>query len=178
MRVKYLVPMIIFVMLTGFFLAGLHKGDPTVVPSPLIGKPVPAFALPQLNDGNATLTEQDLKGEVVLLNVWGSYCIHCRQEHPLFLELAKQKVVDIYGLNYADVRLDAMNWLKQLGDPYVKSAFDEDRRVSIDFGVYGVPETYVIDKDGIIRYKKVGAISEELLAETILPMIEDLKKQQ
>ncbi|MBF8269434.1 MAG: thiol:disulfide interchange protein [Gammaproteobacteria bacterium] len=175
--IKYLVPMIIFVMLTGLFLSGLHKGDPTVVPSPLIGKPVPAFVLPRLDDVQANLTDQDLKGKVVLLNVWGSYCIPCRQEHPLFMELAKQKVVAIYGLNYADVRTDALDWLKQLGNPFVMSAFDEERRVSIDFGVYGVPETYVIDKDGIIRYKKVGVISEELLAETILPLIEELKKQ-
>ena len=172
--IKYLLPMIIFALLTALFLSGLRK-DPTVVPSPLIGKPVPAFTLPQLNDAGATLTDQDLKGGVVLLNVWGSYCIPCRQEHPLFLELAKDNVVDIYGLNYADVRTDALNWLKELGNPYVKSAFDEDRRVSIDFGVYGVPETYVIDKNGIIRYKKVGVISEELLDKTILPMIKELK---
>ena len=174
--IKYLLPMIFFVLLTVLFLSGLHK-DPTVVPSPLIGKPVPFFVLPQLDDVHANLTNQDLQGEVVLLNVWGSYCIPCRQEHPLFMELAKQKVVNIYGLNYADVRVDALNWLKSLGNPFKKIAFDEDRRVSIDFGVYGVPETYVIDKNGIIRYKKVGAISKELLDETILPMIADLKTQ-
>lgn len=174
--IKYLAPVIIFALLTGLLLAGLGK-DPTVVPSPLIGKPVPAFTLPQLNDAGATLTDQDLKGKVTLLNVWGSYCIPCRQEHPLLMELAKHKVVDIYGLNYADERDAAIAWLQDLGDPYVKSAFDEDRRVSIDFGVYGVPETYVIDRDGVIRYKKVGAISKELLDETLLPMITELNKR-
>jgi cytochrome c biogenesis protein CcmG/thiol:disulfide interchange protein DsbE len=173
---KYMVPIVVFVLLMALFMAGLRK-DPTVVPSPLIGKPVPAFALPQLNDASVTLTQEDLKGKVTLLNVWGSYCIPCRQEHPLFMELAKQKVVDIYGLNYADERDAAIAWLQDLGDPYVKSAFDEDRRVSIDFGVYGVPETYVIDRDGVIRYKKVGAISKELLDETLLPMIAELNKR-
>jgi cytochrome c biogenesis protein CcmG/thiol:disulfide interchange protein DsbE len=175
--IKYLLPVIFFVLLTALFITGLGK-DPTVVPSPLIGKPVPAFELPQLADAGASLSDRDLKGKVVLLNVWGSYCIPCRQEHPLFMELAQQQVVDIYGLNYADVRPEALSWLKNLGDPYTRIAFDEDRRVSIDFGVYGVPETYVIDKDGIIRYKKVGAISKELLDDTILPLIAELKQEK
>jgi len=175
--IKYLLPMIVFVLLTALFVSGLHK-DPSVVPSPLIGKPVPAFTLPQLDNDHASLTEQDLKGDVVLLNVWGSYCIPCRQEHPLLLELAKNNAVKIYGLDYADDRADARNWLKNFGNPFNKVAFDENRRVSIDFGVYGVPETYVIDRQGIIRYKKVGAISEDLLKSTILPLVQELKSDQ
>lgn len=174
--IKYILPVTIFVLLTLLFVSGLHK-DPSLVPSPLIGKPVPAFALPQLVDAKQILTNNDLKGNVVLLNVWGSYCIPCRQEHPLFMELSKGNVVDIYGLDYGDDRTEAINYLKTFGNPYKKVAFDTDSRVAIDFGVYGVPETYVIDKDGIIRYKKVGAISRELLDSTILPMVKDLKKQ-
>jgi len=174
--IKYTIPILVFVLLTILFVSGLKK-DPSLVPSPLIGKPVPMFVLPQLEDGHKTLTNNDLKGEVVLLNVWGSYCIPCRQEHPLFMELSKGNLVDIYGLDYGDDRTEAINYLKTFGNPFKKVAFDEDSRVAIDFGVYGVPETYVIDKDGIIRYKKVGAISRELLDSTIVPMINDLKKQ-
>lgn len=175
--IKYILPITVFVLLTLLFMSGLKK-DPSLVPSPLIGKPVPAFVLPQLQDAKQTLTNNDLKGEVVLLNVWGSYCIPCRQEHPLFMELSRSKLVDIYGLNYADDRDNAIDWLKTLGNPFKKVAFDADSRVAIDFGVYGVPETYVIDKDGIIRYKKVGAISRDLLDSTIIPMIKDLKSSE
>ena len=174
--IKYVIPIVIFILLTILFLVGLNK-DPQLVPSPLIDKPVPAFQLPQLDDLQKTLTQDDLKGEVVLLNVWGSYCIPCRQEHPLFMELKKKNLVGIYGLNYADDRSEAIRWLHEFGDPFVKSAFDPDSRVSIDFGVYGVPETYVIDRQGIIRYKKVGAINDQLLQDTILPMIAELKKK-
>ena len=174
--IKYVLPMLVFVLLTLLFVSGLHK-DPSLVPSPLIGKPVPAFVLPQLADGSKTLTNNDLKGSVVLLNVWGSYCIPCREEHPLFMELHRHKVVDVYGLNYADDRANAIKYLETYGNPFKKVAFDKDSKVAIDFGVYGVPETYVIDQKGIIRYKKVGAISQKLLDSTILPMIEKLKRQ-
>ena len=174
--IKYTIPILVFVLLAALFVSGLKK-DPSLVPSPLIGKPVPNFVLPQLTDDKQTLTNNDLKGEVILLNVWGSYCIPCRQEHPLFMELSRSKLVDIYGLNYADERQSAIDYLKSFGNPFKKVAFDKDSRVAIDFGVYGVPETYVIDKGGIIRYKKVGAISKELLDSTIIPMIRELKKQ-
>ena len=171
--IKYILPVLVFALLVTVFYVGLHK-DPSIVPSPLIGKPVPAFSLPRLSDPDITLTDQDLKGEVVLLNVWGSYCIPCRQEHPLLMELTRNNVVDVYGLNYADERDAALKWLETFGDPFLLSAFDEDRRVSIDFGVYGVPETYVIDAQGIIRFKHVGAISQALLDDTILPMVRQL----
>lgn len=174
--IKYVLPITVFALLTLLFVSGLHK-DPSLVPSPLIGKPVPDFVLPQLTDSTKTLTNNDLKGNVVLLNVWGSYCIPCRQEHPLFMELSRSKLVDIYGLSYADERQNAIDYLKSFGNPYKKVAFDKDSRVAIDFGVYGVPETYIIDKHGIIRYKKVGAISRDLLDSTIIPMIKDLEKQ-
>ena len=172
--IKYILPVLVFALLVTVFYIGLHK-DPSIVPSPLIGKPVPAFSLPRLSDPDITLTDQDLKGEVVLLNVWGSYCIPCRQEHPLLMELTRNNVVDVYGLNYADERDAALKWLETFGDPFLLSAFDEDRRVSIDFGVYGVPETYVIDADGIIRFKHIGAINQGMLDDTILPLIEQLK---
>lgn len=174
--IKYGLPLLVFVLLTVLFVSGLHK-DPSLVPSPLIGKPVPEFVLPQLADNSKTLTNNDLKGGVVLLNVWGSYCIPCREEQPLLMELHRNKVVDIYGLSYADNRANAIKYLQTYGNPFKKVAFDKDSKVAIDFGVYGVPETYIIDQNGIIRYKKVGAISRKLLDSTILPMIKQLKKQ-
>ena len=173
--IKYVLPILVFLSLTWLFIKGLQK-DPSLVPSPLIGKPVPTFVLPQLVDSTQTLTNKDLKGGVVLLNVWGSYCIPCREEQPLLMELHRNKVVDIYGLSYADDRANAIKYLQTYGNPFKKVAFDKDSRVAIDFGVYGVPETYIIDQKGIIRYKKVGAISRKLLDSTILPMINKLKK--
>lgn len=172
---RFLVPLGIFAALVAFLWVGLGK-DPSLVPSPLIGKPAPAFRVAQLHDANSQIGNADMLGKVWLLNVWASWCASCRQEHPLFMELARARLVPIYGLNYKDKREDGVNWLSQLGDPYVVSAFDVDGRVGIDYGVYGVPETYVIDRQGIIRYKHVGPVTMEALQAKILPLVKELEK--
>ena len=172
---RFLVPLGIFAALVAFLWVGLGK-DPSLVPSPLIGKPAPAFRVAQLHDANSQIGSADMLGKVWLLNVWASWCASCRHEHPLFMELARARLVPIYGLNYKDKREDGVNWLSQLGDPYVVSAFDVDGRVGIDYGVYGVPETYVIDRQGIIRYKHVGPVTMEAMETKILPLVKELEK--
>lgn len=171
---RFLVPLGMFAALVAFLWVGLGK-DPSLVPSPLIGKPAPAFRVAQLHDANSQIGNADMLGKVWLLNVWASWCASCRHEHPLFMELARARLVPIYGLNYKDKREDGVNWLSQLGDPYVVSAFDLDGRVGIDYGVYGVPETYVIDRQGIIRYKHVGPVTMEALQTKILPLVKELE---
>ena len=149
--------------------------NPREVPSPLIGKPAPDFMLPQVQDETQQIGRRDLLGKVSLLNVWASWCVACREEHPILVELARNGVVDVYGLNYKDTRQDAVRWLEQFGNPYLASAFDQKGDVGIDYGVYGVPETYVIDRQGIIRYKLVGPVTEEKLFEEILPLVKELQ---
>src|SRR5215831_15343713 len=151
MNRRLLIPLVVFVVLAGFLFVGLWR-DPREVPSPLVGKPAPSFSLAQLHVPEKMLGAADMRGKVWLLNVWASWCVSCREEHPLLIEYAQSGVVPIYGLNYKDKREDAISWLSELGDPYVLSAFDEDGRVGIDYGVYGAPETYLIDRDGIIRF--------------------------
>jgi len=148
--------------------------DPHQVPSPLIDKPAPAFRLTQVADPDKTLSRDQLLGRVWLLNVWASWCVSCKEEHPVLVEFAKTGVVPIYGLDYKDTRDEALKWLDRLGNPYTASLFDPDGRVGIDYGVYGVPETYVIDKSGTIRYKQIGAITPEILREKIVPLIRKL----
>lgn len=172
---RYLFPLAGFIALVALLGLGLRY-DPHLVPSPLIDKPAPAFSLPQLHEPGAMFSNADLKGQVALLNVWASWCVSCRHEHPLLLDLAKSGRVPIYGLDYKDERGAAMNWLNELGNPYRRSAFDEDGRVGIDFGVYGVPETFVVDRNGVIRYKHVGPLNDEVLTRTILPLVEKLEK--
>lgn len=168
------VPLGIFVLLLGFLTVGLTL-KPSEVPSPLIDKPAPAFSLSQLHDPQQTLAAAELKGKVWLLNVWASWCVSCRYEHPLLVELARQNVVPIYGLNYKDRREDAIGWLRNFGNPYVASLHDFDGRVGMDYGVYGVPETYVIDAEGIIRYKQIGPVTQDVLQQTILPLVRELQ---
>ncbi|MBZ0145900.1 MAG: DsbE family thiol:disulfide interchange protein [Rhodocyclaceae bacterium] len=172
---KFLLPLGIFIVLVAFLAIGLNL-NPREVPSPLIGKPAPAFTLPQLHQPEATFAPKDLQGRVWLLNVWASWCVSCRQEHPILVDLAKRNIVPIYGLNYKDPREDALRWLKQFGDPYVLSIADVEGRVGIDYGVYGVPETYVIDKAGVIRFKQIGPVTQDVLEKTILPLIRELQK--
>lgn len=173
--IRYLIPLAIFLSLVVLFRIGLNY-DPHRVPSPLIDKPAPEFSLPNLKDGSATVSLSDLKGQTVLLNVWASWCVQCRVEHPLLMEFARKSKVPVYGLNYKDTREDAMNWLARHGDPYRHSAFDESGRVGIDFGVYGVPETFVVDRNGIIRYKHIGPLSREAMQEIILPLLHRLNQ--
>lgn len=173
---RFLIPFILFIVMVAFLAAGLNL-DPHEVPSPFIGKPAPAFNLPQLQDSRKTFANADLKGKVSLLNVWASWCVSCRQEHPLLLALSKQNILPIYGLNYKDEREAGLDWLKRLGNPYAVSAFDADGKVGIEWGVYGVPETFVIDKQGIIRLKHTGPITEEAWQKILLPLIITLQKE-
>ena len=170
---KFALPLAIFVALVAFFAVGLTR-DPREVPSPFIGKPAPAFTLTQLHDEKVAFTPADMKGKVWLLNVWASWCVSCRVEHPLLVQMARGKVVPIVGLNYKDKRDDGLRWLAKFGNPYVLSAYDDEGRVGIDYGVYGVPETFVIDKQGVIRYKQIGPVTPEALEKTILPLIRKL----
>ena len=171
---RYLVPLAIFIALVGFFAIGLVR-DPREVPSPFIGKPAPAFRLETLHQPEKVFTPDDMKGKVWLLNVWASWCVSCRVEHPILVEMARNKVVPIVGLNYKDKREDGTRWLARFGDPYALSAWDIDGRVGIDYGVYGAPETFVIDKQGVIRYKQIGPITRETLDKVLLPLIRKLE---
>ncbi|HWH38379.1 MAG TPA: DsbE family thiol:disulfide interchange protein [Usitatibacter sp.] len=171
---KFIIPLVVFAGLVAFFAVGLTR-DPREVPSPFIGKAAPEFKLQQLHDAQATFSPEDMRGKVWLLNVWASWCVSCRVEHPLLVEMSKQHVVPIVGLNYKDKRDDGKQWLAKLGNPYAVSAFDVDGLVGIDYGVYGVPETFVIDRQGVIRYKQIGPITPEALEKTILPLVKKLE---
>ena len=170
---KYIIPLIIFVSL-GLLLAYGLKLDPRRIPSPLIGKPLPAFSLTTVADPARKVSRDDLHGRVYLLSVWASWCVACREEHPLLNELTSRKAVTIIGLNYKDQREDALRWLGALGNPYEVSLSDQDGRLGIDLGVYGVPETFLIDKQGVIRYKQIGPMTPEAFETTILPLVRKL----
>lgn len=172
---RFVIPLVLFAVLVVFLAIGLGR-DPHEVPSPLINKPAPAFQLSQLKDSTKTFSADEMKGKVWLLNVWASWCFSCREEHPLLLQVARSGAVPIYGLNSKDKREDALAWLAELGDPYVLSASDLDGRVGIDYGVYGAPETYLIDRDGIIRFKQVGPITPDIWEQKILPLAKELNK--
>lgn len=173
---KYLTPLFLFIILAVFLAIGL-KLNPKEIPSPLIDRPVPDFALPLLHIPEKKLGRANLKGRVWLLNVWASWCVSCRAEHPLLNQLAKQKTVTIIGLNYKDEPENAKRWLKMLGNPYNASVMDQDGRIGIDFGVYGVPETFVIDKKGIIRHKHTGPLTKDDISGSLLPMIQELQNE-
>ena len=172
-NLKRFLPLIIFLVLVAFLGIGLTL-NPREVPSPLINKPVPQFKLPVLGAPDKLLGTQDLLGRVWMLNVWASWCVACRVEHPILVELAKTKQVPIYGLNYKDKSPAAVAWLGNFGNPYTTSMVDSDGLVGIDLGVYGVPETFVIDKQGVIRLKHIGPVSPEALKDTILPLVKKL----
>ncbi|MFM9927290.1 DsbE family thiol:disulfide interchange protein [Variovorax sp. H27-G14] len=160
-------------VLVAFMAAGLTR-NPREVPSPLIGKAAPAFTLPVLDQPGRTLSVQDMRGKVWLLNVWASWCVACRLEHPVVLDAARTGAVPIYGLNYKDAPADAQRWLARFGNPYALSLSDRDGLVGIDFGVYGVPETFVIDKQGVIRHKVIGPLTPETLRDTVMPLVRKL----
>lgn len=172
---RFLLPLGLFIALVVFLGIGLGL-NPREVPSPFIGKPAPAFKLTQLHEPGKTISPQDMVGQVWLLNVWASWCVSCRVEHPVLMDLARQGVVPILGLNYKDKREAGTGWLRQFGNPYAVSAFDADGRVGIDYGVYGVPETFVIDKLGVIRMKHIGPVSTEDINNKILPLIKELNR--
>lgn len=171
---RYILPFLIFMVLAVFLYIGLGL-DPHEVPSPLINKPAPAFSLPQLHDPSKQFSPQDMKGQVWLLNFWASWCVACKTEHPVFMALARQNIVPVYSVDYKDKRENGQDWLRDGGDPYVMSVSDMDGRIGIDYGVYGVPETYVIDKQGIIRYKQIGPVTQQNLREKILPLVAELQ---
>jgi cytochrome c biogenesis protein CcmG/thiol:disulfide interchange protein DsbE len=175
--VRYLLPLALFLAMAALLYRGLGI-DPHLVPSPLIGKSAPQFSLTQLEDPAATLSNADLKGQVSLLNVWATWCVSCRAEHQVLMQLAKSGDVAIYGLNYKDERPAALRWLQQFGDPYRANAFDADGRVGIDWGVYGTPETFVIDKQGVIRHKHTGPLTWEIVQQEILPLVQQLQAEQ
>ena len=190
---KVYIPLGIFLVLVAFLAIGL-KRNPQEIPSPLLGKPAPLFSLSTLNPGGAKFGPQDMKGKVWMLNVWATWCVACRDEHPLLVAFSKANQLPIVGLNYKEVQAQdapagrqltpeeklriarerSAVWLQRLGDPYAISVFDLDGRVGIDYGVYGVPETYIIDKEGVIRFKQVGAVTLETLQSQILPLLQKL----
>ena len=170
---KFGIPLAVFLALMGFFLVGLYR-DPREVPSPLIDKPAPAFRVAQLHQPDHQFDPQEMHGKVWLLNVWASWCVSCRVEHPLLVDMSRKRLVPIVGLDYKDTREEGLRWLDRHGNPYQVSAFDADGKVGIDYGVYGVPETFVIDKQGVIRYKQIGPITQEALDKTILPLVRKL----
>ena len=174
--IKFFLPVFLFLVLCGFLFIGLYK-DPSEVPSPLIGKAVPEFSLPKLLDSSSQFTQRELFGKVSLLNVWGTWCFACKQEHPVLLELAKKNVAPIYGLNYKDDTAQAKMYLRDFGNPFVANAADEQGRVAKDWGVYGAPETFVIDRKGIIRHKHIGPLTLQDLESKILPLIQQLKDE-
>jgi cytochrome c biogenesis protein CcmG/thiol:disulfide interchange protein DsbE len=172
---KALIPLGLFIVLVVFLAIGLTR-DPSEVPSPLIGKAAPAFAAPRLHAPDQQFAAKDMLGKVWLLNVWASWCVACRQEHPVLMEFAKTKALPIIGLDYKDQASDGLKWLARFGDPYDLSVTDRDGRIGINFGVYGVPETFLIDKAGMIRYKHIGPVTEEALRDKILPLVRELQQ--
>lgn len=173
-RVLLFLPLVIALVLGVVLFAGIGK-DTTTLESALIGKPVPAFSLQDLHDAGLEHSNEVLRGKVQLLNVWGTWCPACRDEHPDLLRLAKEKGVSIVGLNYKDNREDAQGWLNRLGDPYSTSLYDPKGTLGFDLGVYGAPETFVIDADGVVRYRHVGVVNQRVWEETLLPVINEAK---
>ena len=172
--IRFAIPLVIFALMVGLLWRGLFL-DPKKVPSPLIDKPAPAFSLSMLETPSKQLSTVDMTGQVWVLNVWASWCVSCRAEHEVITALANKNLVTVVGLNYKDEPDDASRWLQQFGNPYAVSVIDRDGRVGIDWGVYGVPETFVIGADGLIRYKHIGPVTHESLQQKILPVIRELK---
>jgi cytochrome c biogenesis protein CcmG/thiol:disulfide interchange protein DsbE len=173
--IRRLLPLIVFLLLGGLLYAGIRLAgtrDPNEIPSPLIGKPVPSFALPLLHEPQRTVTDKDLLGQPYVLNVWASWCPSCRIEHPFVDALAKAGKIRVLGFNYKDDGEDALRWLGQFGNPYEFSLADRDGRVAIDFGVSAAPETFVVDAQGIVRFKQTGPLTPEVIATKILPLAE------
>jgi cytochrome c biogenesis protein CcmG, thiol:disulfide interchange protein DsbE len=172
---KKLIPLGIFVVLVVFLAIGLTR-DPHEIPSPLIGKAAPMFNAPLLQTPEQQFSAKDMLGQVWLLNTWASWCVACRQEHPILMEFAKTKTLPIVGLDYKDQNPEGLKWLARFGNPYDHAITDKDGRIGIDFGVYGVPESFLIDKAGVIRYKQIGPVTEEALRDKIVPLIRELQK--
>jgi len=167
------LPLVAFLVLVAFLYKGLWM-DPREIPSPLIGKPAPDFDLQAIENPDLRVDRKAMLGKVWLFNAWASWCVACREEHPVLVEFARTGIVPIIGLNYKDTRADGMRWLNEFGNPYQTSAFDEAGRVGIDYGIYAVPETFLIDKQGVVRFKQIGPVTPELLHDRLLPLIKKL----
>ena len=180
MKARYLLPVTVFlVMVTvfGLVLYQINQGrNIREVPSPLIGRAVPQFELPLLLEPEQTFSSEQLKGRVSLVNIWASWCVSCRYEHDLLVQMSRNTDISIIGINYKDERADALKWLRDTGNPYEASIFDYDGRAAIDWGAYGTPETFVVDQQGVIRYKHTGPITEEKLRDEIMPLINKLRE--
>jgi len=174
-RLAGYIPLLVFLVMAVFFAIGLTM-NPRDIPSPLIGKPVPEFSLPPVKGGTLGLSSADLRGEVSIVNVFASWCVACREEHPILMGIKEKGLVPLHGINYKDKPDDARAWLDEMGDPYTRIGADISGRVAIDWGVYGVPETFVIDRDGRIAYKQIGAVTPEILRDKIMPLVTKLQK--
>lgn len=174
---KFALPALVLIALVALFARGLFL-DPTVVPSPLIGKAAPTFSLPVLADGKQIITQAEFQGKVSLLNVWGSWCVACRDEHPVLMQFAAEKVIPIYGLDYKDDRQAALDMLAKQGNPYTAIAYDASGDATIDWGVYGAPETFLLDKQGIIRKKYIGPLTPALIRDDLMPRIQALQAER
>ena len=168
---RYVLPLVAVIGLILFLVVGLKRGDPRALPSPYIGKPAPEFELPKLKDPEQTVGSKDLNGQVALVNVWATWCVGCRAEHPFLLELEANDTIPIYGINWRDTRPEALRWIQQLGDPYVASGFDGSGRVGIDWGVYGAPETFLVSADGVVLHKHLGPLDRASWESDFLPLI-------
>ena len=167
---RFVLPLVVFLMLVAMFVVGLTK-DPSRIPSPLLQKPAPVFELPSLADPDVLVGSATYANITVLVNIWATWCPGCRQEHDFLVELASEAVIPIFGLNWRDNRADAMQWIEVLGDPYIASAFDQDGRVGIDWGAYGAPETFLIDKNGIVIHKHIAPLTREIWQRDFVPLI-------
>ncbi len=176
-RLLFLLPVLAFALIAGWFWRGLAPDrDPSEVPSVMIGKPVPAFDLPALVAGSPGLKSSELKGHVTLINFFASWCVPCRAEHPLLFTLAQDKRIQIEGIAYKNKQSDTNAYLAELGNPYARVVVDEPGRTAIDFGLYGVPESYLVDRDGVIRFRQVGPLTEDVIEQKLRPLITELSK--
>ncbi len=167
---RFLLPLGAFMILVPIFVIGLTK-DPRELPSPFLNEPAPSFTLPSLTDPEQNVSSDDYAGQYALVNVWATWCVGCREEHDFLMELSRSQGVPIYGINWRDVRGDALKWLQALGDPYVASGFDEDGRVGIDWGVYGAPETFLVSADGVVLHKHLGPLDATTWERDFVPKI-------
>ncbi|MBE0624129.1 MAG: DsbE family thiol:disulfide interchange protein [Burkholderiales bacterium] len=174
-RLTGYIPLLVFAVMAVFLGIGLTM-NPRDIPSPLIGKPVPEFSLPPVKGGTLGLASADLRGEVSIVNVFASWCVACREEHPILMGIKEKGLVPLHGINYKDKPDDARAWLDEMGDPYTRIGADIAGKVAIDWGVYGVPETFVIDREGRIAYKQIGAVTPEILRDKIMPLVRELQK--
>ena len=174
-RLLMLLPLAIFLIVAVFLYRGLFL-DPTELPSALIGKPLPSFSLPSVEDSQRLITAEDIKGKPALVNVWATWCVACKVEHPVLNQLAKQGVT-IYGVNYKDDNAAAQKWLREFHDPYQLNISDAQGRLGLDLGVYGAPETFIVDKQGIIRHKYVGVIDERVWREQLAALYQELMEE-